>query len=476
MSPADGADINSEYFGINAPLPPLADVEHGIKFSPDTIAAAVLNIYKRKFNIDKEIEPNLYKETVSIFNRALSAGFADALSKGVPLPAESFINDVRSNIDVFSAFRVHRMQKDIAALMLDEDGKLKPFATFARDVKPYVSHQNRVWLETEYNTAVHRAQLASEWQQFSRDIDVFPNLRWVPTTSPNVGEDHRVFWNVVRPVKDGFWSAHHPGDRWNCKCSIEQTDKDVTPVPHGPVEKGSTPSRGLDNNPGKDAKLFNEKHPYFPRNCSSCPFKTARLRALFHSLADKKNCYACKNISDAINTNLTVRDAFIRIQNGEGYYRDNLRIIIKNCKYKKLQNRIYSALNESSNDFDNLLSTAKKIIDNDKNTEVYILPNPMGVKSMDIIIKKRNFLGGYDVKTISGKNSVYNRLSESITQSYRVILNLTINYNLRNLYKEIKKYFYANKEAIEVIVYKGKKEIKIDRNLMTEMEFRKLFR
>ncbi len=247
-------------------------------------------------------------------------------------------------------------------------------------------------------------------------------------------------------------------------------------MPHGPVEKGSTPSRGLDNNPGKDAKLFNEKHPYFPHNCSACPFKTASLRALFHSLADKKNCYACKNISEAINTNLTVRDAFIRIQNGEGYYRDNLRIIIKNCKYKKLQNRIYSALNESSNDFDNLLSTAKKIIDNDKNTEVYILPNPMGVKSMDIIIKKRNFLGGYDVKTISGKSSVYNRLSESITQSYRVILNLTINYNLRNLYKEIKKYFYANKEAIEVIIYKGKKEIKIDRNLMTEMEFRKLFR
>ena len=90
-----------------------------------------------------------------------------------------------------------------------------------------------------------------------------------------------MFWNVVRPVKDGFWSAHHPGDRWNCKCSIEQTDKDATPVPHGPVEKGSTPSRGLDNNPGKDAKLFNEKHPYFPRNCSACPFKTAASALYF---------------------------------------------------------------------------------------------------------------------------------------------------------------------------------------------------
>lgn len=37
----------------------------------------------------------------------------------------------------------------------------------------------------------------------------------------------------------------------------------------------------------------------------------------------------------------------------------------------------------------------KKIIDNDKNTEVYILPNPMGVKSMDIIIKNnRKLLAG----------------------------------------------------------------------------------
>lgn len=70
-------------------------------------------------------------------------------------------------------------------------------------------------------------------------------------------------------------------------------------MPHGPVEKGSTPSRGLDNNPGKDAKLFNEKHPYFPCNCSSCPFKTASLRALFHSLADKKDCYNCPLIQNA---------------------------------------------------------------------------------------------------------------------------------------------------------------------------------
>ncbi|MGM9795922.1 MAG: hypothetical protein ACI3ZZ_06935 [Candidatus Aphodosoma sp.] len=327
------------------------------------------------------------------------------------------------------------------------------------------------------NFFVHRAQLASEWQQFVRDADVFPNLRWVPTTSPNVGEDHRVFWNVVRPVKDSFWSAHHPGDRWNCKCSIEQTDKDVTPVPHGPVEKGSTPSRGLDNNPGKDGKLFNEKHPYFPKNCSACPFKSTNLSALFHSLAYRKNCNACKNVSKAINDtkSITVNEAFIRIQNNDGNYRDNLRIIIEKGQYQKLQNRIFCAINNKSNDYDNILSFAKKYIAIHRNAEIYILSNPEGIKSMDIIIKEKKFLSAYELKTITGKNSINHRLDESITQSCRVIINLAVDYNIRNLYREIKKHFYKHKNALEVIIYKGKKEIKIDRDLMTKAKFRKLF-
>lgn len=437
----------------------------------------MLNIYKGKINVDKELEPALFAETVSIFNRALSAGFADALQDGAPLPSDSFTELVKSNIEVFSAFRVHRMQKDIAALMIGDDGKLKPFSQFAKDVKPYVSHQNRVWLETEYNTAVHRAQLASEWQQFVRDADVLPNLRWVPTTSPNVGEDHRLFWNVIRPVGDSFWSVHRPGDRWNCKCSLEQTDKEVTPIPSGKVEKGSTPSRGLDNNPGKDAKLFNEKHPYFPTNCSACPFKSTNLSAIFHSLAAKKDCFDCANLNKKVKyaQSITVNEAFIRIQNNDGNYRDNLRIIIEKGQYQKIQNRIYCAINKKSNDYDSLLSFAKKYIAIHRNAEIYILSNPEGIKSMDIIIKEKNFLSAYELKTITGKNSINHRLNESITQSCRVIINLAVDYNIRNLYSEIKKHFYKHKNALEVIIFKGKKEIKIDRNLMTEAKFRKLF-
>ena len=399
------------------------------------------------------------------------------LQDSAPLPPDAFTELVKSNIEVFSAFRVHRMQKDIAALMVGDDGKLKPFSQFAKDVKPYVSHQNRVWLETEYNTAVHRAQLASEWQQFVRDADVFPNLRWVPTTSPNIGEDHRVFWNVIRPVGDSFWSVHRPGDRWNCKCSLEQTDKDVTSVPNGTVEKGSTPSRGLDNNPGKDGKLFNEKHPYFPHNCSSCPFKSTNLSALFHSLAYRKNCNTCKNISNAINDTkpITVREAFENIQNGEGKFRENLLTIIEKGQYHKVQNRIYSAIPNTADDYNNLLYVAKTLTKKHRKAEIYILPNPMGIKSMDIIIKNKNSISAYDVKTILGKNSVSNRLIESIEQSNRVILSIKNDYDARKLYKEVQRFFDNNTKAQQVIILIKNKEIVLNKEMMKESTFRHLY-
>jgi hypothetical protein len=79
-------------------------------------------------------------------------------------------------------------------------------------------------------------------------------------------------WDTVLPVDHPFWSAHHPGDRWGCQCGLEATDDPVTPTPTADYRT----SPGLENNPGRDAKLFNETHPYFPDSCDSCPFRNGR--------------------------------------------------------------------------------------------------------------------------------------------------------------------------------------------------------
>lgn len=272
-----------------------------IAFSEDTIARALTNIYRKKFNVKKEIEPELFAETVHLLNLASATGISDAVDAGTPMPEDEFLQQIKTNNEVFSAFRVHKMQNDIAARMTDDKGQLKSFSQFAKDVKPYTDHQNRQWLRTEFNTAVLRAHQAADWQQFEAEKDVLPNLEWMPSTSVNPGADHRVFWGTILPIGHPFWDEHRPGDRWNCKCALRNTDKPGTGDPVLPTSKNDTPYRGLENNPGKDGKLISDKHPYFPDSCGTCPFAGNKLAALYATLSGKKkNCYACGKVEKVI--------------------------------------------------------------------------------------------------------------------------------------------------------------------------------
>lgn len=259
-----------------------------------TIAEVLQSIYRREFNPQADIEPHLF--------RAFAEKMAEAVDKGytanaAPSPDDAFRNALRHSADVFAAFKTHRTQSDMAAQLLDSNGNLKPFEQWKNDVQPIASHQCGAWLETEYNTAVLRARQAADWQQFEAEKDVLPNLKWLPSTSPNPGADHLPFWNTILPIEHPFWNQHRPGDRWNCKCELTSTDEPTTAVPKTPHPSGgagggSNPHRGLADNPGKTKSVFSQDHPYFPKNCNACPFYKpgfrAKLRALFYN--QKKNC------------------------------------------------------------------------------------------------------------------------------------------------------------------------------------------
>lgn len=289
-----GSELDKAYFEDGRP----ALMENGDTISVEAIAQALLNIYRENVDIDHDIEEHLFRETKRIFDEAIAEGYADASERQVPLPDEAFRDAFLHSADVFSAFRVHKMQRDIAAQMIDENGQLKPFRKFVKDVSPYIEHRNRAWLQTEYNTAILRAQNAAEWKQFQNEKDVYPNLEWIPSTSPNPGADHRVFWGTVLPVDDPFWDEHKPGDRWNCKCELRQTDKQSTPAP---VSDGrSDPAPGLESNPSKAEEVFSDNHPYYPDNCLTCPFAGNKLMALAHDLAQGKHCNRCGRVNKCI--------------------------------------------------------------------------------------------------------------------------------------------------------------------------------
>lgn len=157
------------------------------------------------------------------------------------------------------------MQNDVAAQLIDpQTGLLKSFDKWKRDVQPITDHYVHNWLQTEYDTAVIRAHQAADWKHFLEEADVFPNVRWMPTTSITPDPLHEHYWRekLTLPLNHPFWQEHRPGDRWNCKCSLQQTDD---PVNESALD-GYTPPLpmpGLDNNPAADGKIFSDTHPYY---------------------------------------------------------------------------------------------------------------------------------------------------------------------------------------------------------------------
>ena len=236
-------------------------------------------IYREEWGVSELLDSQVLRETQAIFGKAIE--------KGVPRSTPhrtAFKQRLKTSTDVFSVFRVHRQAEDIAAHLTDEHGNRRSFGEWAERVQPYLNHQNRAWLQTEYSTAIRRAHDEADWVRFREDADIYPNLEWVPSTSAQPGADHKVFWGTVLPIGDEFWTEHRPGDRWNCKCSLRQTDKAPTATPRVSGAQHA-PQPGLRAKPGSE-EVFSEDHAYYPEGCSFCVFAKG-LRGLMANLSSK---------------------------------------------------------------------------------------------------------------------------------------------------------------------------------------------
>ena len=154
---------------------------------------------------------------------------------------------------------------------------------------------------------------------------------------------------------------------------------------------------------------------------------------------------------------------------------NQLKIIVNSGEFRLVEGEteIFSAVGEKCDDFDNLINAARKAVEH--GYRVYILPNPRGVRTADYIFERKGVYKLFDLKTITGKNSVENRLSDSIGQTNRVLLHMTVDYNPGPLARSIKRYFESNPYAREVLVYKGKKQISITRKSLEDSNFFRTF-
>ena len=154
---------------------------------------------------------------------------------------------------------------------------------------------------------------------------------------------------------------------------------------------------------------------------------------------------------------------------------NQLKLIVNSGEFYPVNGEtdIFSAISEQSDDFDNLINAARKAVKH--GYRVYILPNPKGIRTADFIFVRKGVMKLFDLKTIAGRNSVDNRLSESVGQTNRVLLHMTADYNPSTLARSIRRYFELNPYAREVLVYKGQKQISVTRKSLESNNFFRTF-
>ena len=290
-----------------------------VRIDPKVIEHHLRRIYERENPAGAWIESGMYRAVRDILESAVDEGTSSSQQAAVsPLPSSSPSPDLadalKRSADVFAAHKVHRIQQDMARLLVDDQGNLRNFREWRELVTPIAAHQVGPWLQTEYSTAVLRAQQAVEWQQFEAEADVLPNLRWVPSTAVHPGADHQVFWNTILPIHHPFWDQHRPGDRWNCHCSLEATDEHPTAPPKGFELRGNGPQPGLNENPGKTGRLFAQSHPYFPQTCAQCAFYQGGIASGFKN--QEKDCQNCPFIQGCINATRPI-DGLLAMYDGK---------------------------------------------------------------------------------------------------------------------------------------------------------------
>ena len=208
---------------------------------------------KRPTGISPEVWEHEYKQ----MSDALSEGYGKT---GVEWGGTdwAFYQNLRYNTAVFDAFKCNREIKDIHKLLVNDDGTAKTWEEFRRDAMRVCEKYNQRWLQTEFNQAHAAAKAARKWQDYERNADLYPNLRYIAVQDERTRHSHAELHGYVIPIDHPFWNKYYPPNDWNCRCSVQPTDDPVR-LPSGvPVVPDM-----FQTNVGKTAQIFDTSHPYY---------------------------------------------------------------------------------------------------------------------------------------------------------------------------------------------------------------------
>ena len=189
---------------------------------------------------------------------------------------------LQENIYLFSAARTFQQTLEMSEALTDDAGVLRSFDEFKQAANEiYVKYNGGNiddeirpgWIETEYNTAIQQASNAKQWNKIEKQKETLPYLRFVAVGDELECDICGELDGTCLPVDDPFWDANSPEAHFNCRCVLEQLDKEEgednesTQEEADAADEAASVPENFRYNPGKQQEVFStegeSKHPYF---------------------------------------------------------------------------------------------------------------------------------------------------------------------------------------------------------------------
>jgi len=230
------------------------------EWDDDFIDQIIAGVHTGLYTLEK-LPKALYLETADRLVKSMLDGIAE--SKVIPEIANpDFIRALRNNAYVFSGAKTFQEVRTMSDFLVDENGNFRSFADFKKKAAATFDQFNKNWLRTEMTQAHNTAEAAAKWQQFEKEKEVFPMLRYDTAGDERVRSSHKALDGVIKPVDDPFWNTHAVPNGWNCRCEILQESEAVA-TPDGDITLPDDIPESMQFNPGKQKVLFSPEHSYF---------------------------------------------------------------------------------------------------------------------------------------------------------------------------------------------------------------------
>jgi SPP1 gp7 family putative phage head morphogenesis protein len=206
---------------------------------------------------------NLIQSTFDIFNFTIQDN---------EMP-EAMLKALQSDAFMFGSLKANAQLFEASKMLLNDDGRLKPFSEVSKQFDKLNVNYNQNYLEAEYEFAVASSQMAAQWSELGSSERY--NLQYRTAKDERVRESHQALADITLPKEDAFWSSFYPPNGWRCRCTAVEVLKDKYDVSNSEVaikagDKATT-EIGKDGknrleifrfNPGQKEVVFPPTHPY----------------------------------------------------------------------------------------------------------------------------------------------------------------------------------------------------------------------